>query len=393
MKPFRGIFYLLITIVCTVSIVIAQDVCSSVAQDALQLASDSCSDISRNQVCYGYNTVQAIGRDAVDLNFDAPGDMLDVEQVESLTLAGFDQDSGTWGIALMSLQADISDTLPGQNVTVLLFGDVEYNSQTQDGTAFIFRSGIGSPDCEQAPSGMLVQTPEGVGEISLTMNNVQISLGSTAFVMAEPEGDLTFALLEGNSTVTANDKTVDVSAGQFTTIALNEDLLATGTPTDPETLEGTLQLPQLPLHLLPTNPNDVNSDQQGNTTSEVIIPRSGTWIYTRGSVEAEGCPPGMAGILEQNSPISQTAFVDFGGQAFDMEAFMTEQSPEPLPGGDFSNPEPNVYQYTYSEQGSSFTYELHFISETRIEGQVSFGISDSGMNCSVSIPFVVVNGE
>ena len=31
---------------------------------------------------------------------------------------------GEWGVSLMQLQANLPDTLPGQNVTVLLFGDV-----------------------------------------------------------------------------------------------------------------------------------------------------------------------------------------------------------------------------------------------------------------------------
>ena len=33
--------------------------------------------------------------------------------------------TGAWGVALMRIQANLPDTLPGQNVTMLIFGDVQ----------------------------------------------------------------------------------------------------------------------------------------------------------------------------------------------------------------------------------------------------------------------------
>ena len=51
--------------------------------------------------------------------------------------------------------------------------------------AFYLSTGIGEPDCSEMPeNGLLVQTPKGVGEINLLVNEVEISMGSTVFLSA-----------------------------------------------------------------------------------------------------------------------------------------------------------------------------------------------------------------
>jgi hypothetical protein len=50
---------------------------------------------------------------------------VDVAGVQTLTLSPLDQKQDTWGVAMLKLQANLPDTLPGQNVTFLLVGDVE----------------------------------------------------------------------------------------------------------------------------------------------------------------------------------------------------------------------------------------------------------------------------
>src|SRR5262249_20893711 len=57
-------------------------------------------------------------------SFDKVGDTVSVAHLNSLKLSPMDMLTGTWGVALLRLQADIPDDKP-QNVNLLLFGDVE----------------------------------------------------------------------------------------------------------------------------------------------------------------------------------------------------------------------------------------------------------------------------
>lgn len=56
--------------------------------------------------------------------------------------------------------------------------------------AFYLSTGIGAPACNEMPdNGLLVQTPKGVGEINLLVNEVEISMGSTVFLSAPRDED------------------------------------------------------------------------------------------------------------------------------------------------------------------------------------------------------------
>ncbi len=55
---------------------------------------------------------------------------------------------------MLRIQANLPDTMPGQNVTILLFGDVSiYNADSEDDEtygpmqAFYFRAGVGDAPC------------------------------------------------------------------------------------------------------------------------------------------------------------------------------------------------------------------------------------------------------
>jgi hypothetical protein len=97
--------------------------------------------------------------------------------------------------------------------------------------AFYFTSGIGNPQCDEAPAdGVLIQTPEGAGQIDLLVNEVQIGVGSTIYLTAQPSGVMTAAVLEGQIRVTSAGTTVVVPAGAQATIPLDENSIASGTP-------------------------------------------------------------------------------------------------------------------------------------------------------------------
>jgi hypothetical protein len=117
--------------------------------------------------------------------------------------------------------------------------------------AFYFQTGIGQTNCVEAPQdGILIQTPSGAGMVSLRANDVDIQLGSTAYMQAQPGGSLTISVLEGRAFVTADGKTATVPAGSQTSVPIDETLHVAGRPSQVTPYDATLVEP-LPIQLLP----------------------------------------------------------------------------------------------------------------------------------------------
>src|SRR5262245_48531883 len=124
----------LVLFVCLVpALALAQsESCPTIVQAALTATNQACEGTGRNQVCYGNVLLQASPQAGVsDLNFSQPGDQANVSDIQTLTLSSRVIDDGTWGIALMNIQANLPDTLPGQNVRIVLFGDVQIQSAVE----------------------------------------------------------------------------------------------------------------------------------------------------------------------------------------------------------------------------------------------------------------------
>ncbi len=340
MKFYRKIAYLLV-ILCFTSGFAQNGTCTAIVQQALAEVQQGCAPTGRNQACYGYVSLQATPRDGVqNFTFAQQGDLADVADIDTLRLSALNTAANTWGIALMKLQANLPDTLPGQNVTFLLFGDVQIqndasatsgatvqvtskananirsepstngsmigllavgdqtdaNGRNQDGTwlriqipdgdalgwvsasllttaddintlsvvdstdaptsykpmqAFYFSTGITQTSCAEAPAdGILIQTPQGVGQINLRANDVDITLGSTAFLQAQANANLTVSVVEGEGHVTSNGETVNVPAGAQVSVPMDANLQAAGAPSDPVPYDTTLVNP-LPVQDLP----------------------------------------------------------------------------------------------------------------------------------------------
>jgi hypothetical protein len=91
---------------------------------ALSTANEICIGTGRNQVCYGNNDVNLMLYGDVEIEFDAPGDIAEINNIRTLSLSALDVENGQWGIAVMHLLANL-DPSQSEDVTVLLFGDVE----------------------------------------------------------------------------------------------------------------------------------------------------------------------------------------------------------------------------------------------------------------------------
>lgn len=239
----------------------AQDAtCGALVQQAMSQVESGCGDTGRNQACYGYVSLQATPRAGVaNFQFTQQGDLADVADLSSIQLEPLNTEANTWGIVMMKLQASLPEALPGQNVTFLLFGDVEIrnavdpdaNPTLQPMQAFYFNTGITQTDCAAAPAdGILIQTPEGVGKVHMRANGVDVQLGSTAFLRAQPGENLTVSVLEGQGILRSDGKTVVVPDGAEVEVPLDEDLQAIGEPSDPHAYELEF-FEDLPIDVLP----------------------------------------------------------------------------------------------------------------------------------------------
>ncbi|MEL6525658.1 MAG: hypothetical protein AAFQ07_08105, partial [Chloroflexota bacterium] len=340
------------------------------------------------------------------IEFDNPGDTAAVDDIENLTLSPFESSLTEWGVAVLVLQADLPDTLPGQNVTMLLFGDVDLQTS---GGAYYFTSGIGSPSCNQAPSGILIQTPEGAGMVNLTINGINISLGSTAFLGTLEEDVLTVALLEGETTLSvansddadADEETsVSLVPEEFTTVELDEEGDAIGAFTEPApTTE--LELPALPLILLPrdiTEDSDSATDSDDGTEGDVsdvpdeaITPQSGEWLIGFGDFVFDTCTVAIP-TDQIESSIRTTVGTDTvtintdDGFVFEDLFLLSELDAAGL-AYTFDDSVPNVYTITISVEDVSIVYQWRIVSDSLIEGSVEQNISAPGFECVGSMTF------
>jgi len=233
----------------SIAVVAQQSDCPAIVQTALDSLAEACAETGRNQACYGNNLINLqLQADAPIKPFELPGDTVDLNNIATMTLAPLNEEDNTWGVTLMKLQANIPDTLPGQNVTFLMFGDVVIDNAVSDGDsdftpmqAFYFHSGVGDAGCEEAPeSGMLIQTPEGVEQVLLNVNGANMLLGSTAFLQAgvnrddEEEFELAISVLEGEGMIEAYGEVRPIPAGSWVRVRTDRNFNVIDAPDDPK---------------------------------------------------------------------------------------------------------------------------------------------------------------
>lgn len=237
------------------------ETCPAIVEAALDAVDTLCASAGRNQACYGNVQLEAEPQPNVaDFQFNTAGDKVAVNDIAALRLSPMDEEAALWGVALMRLQANLPDTLPGQNVTFILYGDVEViNAIDPEAVlagdaapmqAFYLTTGIGDARCNEAPdSGVLVQTPEGVGEIAFTVNEVAVEMGSTVLFQAQPGGEMVVTTIEGSAALTLADRVLPVLAGTRLRVPLDDLLRPLDGLFEPESYD-LERLQSLPLNLL-----------------------------------------------------------------------------------------------------------------------------------------------
>lgn len=440
-----------------VPIVSAQLDCPSIVRDALAATDAACQSTGRNQACYGNISLNITPQaDASALTFEQTGDIVDIAQIASLQLSSLDADSGVWGVALMNLQANLPDTLPGQNVRFLLFGDVDIenagappapqlemtaagnanvraapgttasvltalqqgdtvtaiarledsswlqiqlpddaeavgwvsasllntsgdietlNVFAEDGAAgygpmqaFYFKTGSGDAPCEEAPdSGILIQTPQGAGTINLVVNGVNVQLGSTAYVQAQPGGEMTVNVLEGQAQLEAAGVTITVPAGARGRVPLDNALLASGPPVGPEPYDNA-DLAALPIGNLEYDITIATALTEAEIAAAAVnplVPVSGIWL---GGNTQNDC-----GIPIDATASEATLTVAEDGQSFVVSGFEFQQIEPGVYEADMGDPTVRLIYSVTSPESMTFEMVLSDVDlSCTIRGEANF---------------------
>jgi TolB protein len=193
--------------------------CPDTVKKALETVAGKCNAIGPNSICYG-NPAIDVALNGSGTNFKAPGDVAPLSAIKTIHTAPYDPATGAWGIAVMKAAVNLPGTTAGQQVTLVMYGDAQLDAFGGDMQTVSIRTGVGTQACDQLPpSGVTVQVPKGL-HIKFTVNNVQIALGSTAVITADPNSEIEVAVLEGQAEVTALGATVEVPAGRLTGVPL-----------------------------------------------------------------------------------------------------------------------------------------------------------------------------
>ena len=126
MKRGIGLFIGLLIAALGAAPALAQQSCSVIVRQALQALGTNCAQLGRNVVCYGNDQVRAkFTEEVAEDFFTRPSDIASLGSVASVAAASLSEANSLWGIAVMNVQANVPETLPGQAVTFILLGDVE----------------------------------------------------------------------------------------------------------------------------------------------------------------------------------------------------------------------------------------------------------------------------
>ena len=264
--------------------------CPDLVKKALESANKLCSGLKRNQACYGNALASATPKSGAAFAFSKPGDIIDLKDLQTLKLTAYDPQAGTWGVGIMRVQASLPDTAPGQNITMIVFGDAQVDDATRPGDnnkpmqAFYLRTGVGSPACTQVNNeGVLLKSPEGTQKVALTVNGVEMSVGSTVFLAAKPiktNATLTskkvatvkfeIHVIKGSVGVTSNGETKVVNAGMDIELDQTDDFELVGDFSDPQVdpLSEPDSLDTLPIDALDQEDQILDSNDGEVATSE-----------------------------------------------------------------------------------------------------------------------------
>jgi hypothetical protein len=183
--------------------------CLPVVEDILSQVGENCSSLTRNSACYGYvRTESTFNEEVAPDYFTEPSDRTDVTTLKTIYTAPLSADGQEWGVTVMSLQANIPNTIPGQNVKFILFGDVSLENAVEPEDTF-------TP--MEVPITVTTHAAANIrSQPSINPNNVKSSVPDGVQLAADAisgDGQWLRVTLEDNTLGWVNVETVDIPPG------------------------------------------------------------------------------------------------------------------------------------------------------------------------------------
>jgi hypothetical protein len=200
-----------------------QVTCQGLIDRAMQASGDSCDQMGSNQVCYGNNTLLAELIAGTASRFSQRGDMVSVADLRRLAASPLSLASEEWGIAVFKVMANLPRSLPGETITMIVFGNTTLENTSNNLQTFFFSSTLGQIVCDQVPfDGLMITMPDGTG-VSFVINGAELTLMGNASITATQNGSMEVSLYSGSATITSSGQTQIVTAGQSTSMNLGGD--------------------------------------------------------------------------------------------------------------------------------------------------------------------------
>jgi hypothetical protein len=212
--------------------------CQELIDRALQASGDSCEGLGANQVCYGNNTLTAELNQGAQESFSDRGDKIEVGDLLRLAASPMSVDKNEWGVAVFKVIANLPRSLPGQTVSMVVFGNTTLEGASGNLESFYFTSTLGQIECDQVPfDGVVISMPDGAG-VTFTANGTEIILMGDASLKATKNGSMDISILKGAASVAANGESQTIAAGQKTSLQLGGPggTDAVGPPSAPQAL-------------------------------------------------------------------------------------------------------------------------------------------------------------
>jgi len=215
--------------------------CQMLIDRAIQASGGYCGETNSNKVCYGNTTIKAeLVPDATE-RFSERGDIITVKELRRLSASPLKLETNEWGIAVFKLIANLPRSLPGETVTMIVFGNATLDNNGGDGDSlesFYFSSELGQISCEKVPfDGLMISSPEGSG-IQFMINGAELTLIGDASIKAIKNGEMEVSLYKGSGKIVSNGEEQYFGAGQKVSVELGgaNGNQAVSSPSEPDLL-------------------------------------------------------------------------------------------------------------------------------------------------------------
>ena len=123
--------FLLVVAVVIVQAQSEPSTCATVVEEALTSVDTICDALNRNAACYGANAVDSttVVQPRPEAFFMAPGDVAQLADLSEIHPQPLDTTTGTFGVGLLNVQANLPGTLPGQGVLFMLVGGARMTNE------------------------------------------------------------------------------------------------------------------------------------------------------------------------------------------------------------------------------------------------------------------------